>query len=433
MNEAIEFLMLTNDHNRKSERSEVSEELIASVKENLLHRWPPAPNEVLFESILKDTPRYGLRLRQIGNRHNGFVEIFEEVSNEINELVAFGVCWSKEHADEIWSMLTKVHLKELILPEQPTVPWIATHLYLTDTINDPDLLSWSGDLQRSIAWAIAPNGTEDQDIVQSQGMTQERTSPEKEQPTPRQPEPLLKRIIPHNSIEARLRRTKQWLRQITPLDDEGIAPLERVLTRRALKGEDFEPDGGGLWRAMDEAQLELRKILENKKKLTARKAAENYTQYITHLTIFSGDSRESPRSEVNDHDLAKFRATLLKHWPPKPGHTTITTLVPGEPNFRFRMRKVPDGNNAFVEIFATRRRKMPIISFGICWSEEHAPRIWSMLEEIESTGMPIPNRPGAPWIAVQIHPLQILLNPNVARWAGDFERLLGWAIAPLHS
>ena len=44
MNEAIEFLMMASGYNRKSERSEVGEGLIASVKRNLITHDPqPGP------------------------------------------------------------------------------------------------------------------------------------------------------------------------------------------------------------------------------------------------------------------------------------------------------------------------------------------------------------------------------------------------------
>ena len=302
-------------------------------------------------------------------------------------------------------MLREIHIKAFPFPDQPTVPWIATHLYLTDTINDPDLVSWSAALQRSIAWAIAPHDAEDHEIAESQGRTQEGTSQEDE--------PLLTQIIDADSVDALMRRAYHWAREA---------------------GENHDRFGKNyILQDLGISMEELYTLREKEEKRRQRNAAENHTQYITHLSLLSGHSTEAPRSELNDETLAKFRATKLKQWPPKIGHTIVTTLAPEFPEFGFRMRQAPDAHNAFVELFATRRSKKTLISFGICWSEEHAQRVWSMLEELDPPQTPMTNRPRAPWIAVHLHPLQMLQHPGVVLWAGAIEQILAWAIAPLDS
>ena len=114
----------------------------------------------------------------------------------------------------------------------------------------------------------------------------------------------------------------------------------------------------------------------------------------------------------------------------------VKSLAPYVPEYSIRMRKLPDRHNAFIEILSKRNKNRTLVSFGVCWSEQHAEEIWSLLEELQgSKGAigSIPERPKAPWIAVLPHLRQLSRDSKPLLWAGDLERVIAWAIAPLHS
>jgi len=436
MNTSLSFLMMSDGRIRQSPRSEVSEQVVARVRNKLLHQWPPPPGETLVRTVLKDTSRYGLIIRPVGNENNALVHLVEREDEKITKLVAFGVCWSEEHADEIWSMLKQVHLRALPLPKQPTVPWISTHLWPTPTIDDPGLLSWSAELQLSVAWAISPAASEHVDTAPSQQRTRKKRNAGKKTDAYPRCETLLTKIAEYDSEEGRVQIAKQRLKDTHFNADDVLTGLDPLLSRWIRNGGDPDLADEHLYQIVEGNLHVLNAILEEKDNRARTKAAQIPNRYITHLTLTTGHTRESPRSEVDDEFLATFRKRLLNQWPPRSGHTMVRSLAPYMPKYSIRMRKLPDRHNAVIEILSKRNKNRTFVSFGVCWSEQHAEKIWSLLEELEgSQGAigSIPERPKAPWIAVVPHVRQLLRDPKPLQWAGDFERVIAWAIAPLQS
>ena len=220
--------------------------------------------------------------------------------------------------------------------------------------------------------------------------------------------------------------------------DEVGTTLDPLVRRWIRNGGD--PDLGDepeqLQQIVEGNEHVLSDILEEATNRAGAKTAQIPNLYITHLTLSSGHTRESPRSEVDDEFLANFRKELLKEWPPRSGHTMVKSLAPNVPEYSFRMRKQPDRHNAFIEVFPKRNKNRTLISFGVCWSEQHAEKIWSLLEEVQGRELAlvsIPERPKAPWVVVVPHFTRLSRDPKPLEWAADFERVIAWAMAPLHS
>ena len=89
MNTSLSFLMMADGYVRQSPRSEVNEQVIAKVRDQFLHQWPPPPGELLVRTILKDTSRYGLIISPVRNQHNAIVEFFEREPEGKRRLVWF--------------------------------------------------------------------------------------------------------------------------------------------------------------------------------------------------------------------------------------------------------------------------------------------------------------------------------------------------------
>ena len=154
---------------------------------------------------------------------------------------------------------------------------------------------------------------------------------------------------------------------------------------------------------------------------------------INHLTLATGHSRISPRHEVNDEFLANMRKSMLRNWPPRKGGAGHVKMPEQFRSYKMAMRPQGDQHHVIAEIANSRVNsgKSPIITFGIAWSERHAARCWDVLRALHPAGLPLPGRPDAPWIGVHIDMELLIQDPELPTWAGDFERCLAWAIAPL--
>lgn len=143
---------------------------------------------------------------------------------------------------------------------------------------------------------------------------------------------------------------------------------------------------------------------------------------MIHLTVNSGHSRHSPRSEVSDGALAACRSLLA------PG----AHAVPGIPgDYSLKVTESPAGT-WFGTVF--RSRWHPLVSIAVAASDYFATGLWQEIERqyLRVTEMPgfrsadfaAPHQPeSTPWCAVIV----MLATPSEALWLGDFERCLAWA------
>jgi len=122
---------------------------------------------------------------------------------------------------------------------------------------------------------------------------------------------------------------------------------------------------------------------------------------LQHVTIQTGDIRESPRSEVSAEAVALLRVGFLP-----------SLMVP-----------VGQRCGDAVDVLA------PILSVGIGWFDPGAARLWRDL-----AGKQWPGEPARPWVADRIEPGILALDDDaagdVALWSADMARCLAWAVLP---
>ncbi len=129
-----------------------------------------------------------------------------------------------------------------------------------------------------------------------------------------------------------------------------------------------------------------------------------------HLTLLTGHTRESPRSEVADHVIDVLRPWLA------PGTHPITQ-VPG--GYSLVVPVVERGYLATVQ-----QGRVPIASIGVAADEGEAEIVWPALVELQrAVAEPVATRPATtPWCAVAL----LVVSPATSDWLGDFERCLAW-------
>ena len=135
---------------------------------------------------------------------------------------------------------------------------------------------------------------------------------------------------------------------------------------------------------------------------------------LTHLTITTGDSRPSPRSEVTDETLQVLRPLVERV---AAGERVEVPWV--EP--RCVMTGAREGSALVVTVWGpplVEGLEVPLVTFGVAPREDDAAGLW---EALQGTGA----RPAAPWCAVRIYP-SVGLHPEAVGWLGDFERCVAW-------
>lgn len=145
---------------------------------------------------------------------------------------------------------------------------------------------------------------------------------------------------------------------------------------------------------------------------------------LHHYTLNTGDTRTSPRSEVNDEAIAAL-SYLTAHGGQLP-----------DPFTAFRVEVHPAHGGA---VFTISRGREPIVTCGLSWSEPGAAETWQAMEQLYlglSDAMPQlfapaaePQKPQSlPWLTVLLLPSLLTTARADIAWLADFERCLAWAI-----
>jgi hypothetical protein len=153
--------------------------------------------------------------------------------------------------------------------------------------------------------------------------------------------------------------------------------------------------------------------------------------HIRHITLSTGHSRDSYRSEVSD-EAVDVCADLIARI--TADHTSEPVRIPGVGDYYISGRSA-DGcllatvwSGQPVPSLHDPSVPAPICTIGVAARERHGDRLWRMLHQWGE--MPIvtdPDRcPPAPWIGVALD-AGIIAHLGAAHWLGDFERCLGWA------
>jgi len=150
---------------------------------------------------------------------------------------------------------------------------------------------------------------------------------------------------------------------------------------------------------------------------------------LQHVTIQTGDIRESPRSEVSAEAVALLRVGFLPSLMVPVGQRCGPAVdVPGFAGYQLRRWRV-FGTGASRFTLSAGEVLAPILSVGIGWGDPGAARLWRDL-----AGKQWPGEPARPWVADRIEPGILALDDDaagdVALWSADMARCLAWSVLP---
>ena len=151
--------------------------------------------------------------------------------------------------------------------------------------------------------------------------------------------------------------------------------------------------------------------------------------YITHITLSTGHSRHSPRSEVSDDALSAL-APWLDHAVisgqreplPVPELSHFSAHVTNDQGLLLCTMYGPSGPHRASKPYAG--DTIPIVTIGVAQSIRRGQELWALMRT--QFGAADIQKPPEPWCAAAILP-GITAYPGMAEWLGDFERCLAWA------
>ncbi len=134
--------------------------------------------------------------------------------------------------------------------------------------------------------------------------------------------------------------------------------------------------------------------------------------YIWHVTLQSGHSRRSMRSEIDDGVIDEL-APLLESDGERP-----MPRIAGR-----RLRITRSGRTLLATVFAG---SAPICTIGVAGRSRGAARLWQALHDgAHELATHADDQPAAPWCAARLE-VGLVMYPEDATWLGDFERCLAW-------
>lgn len=143
---------------------------------------------------------------------------------------------------------------------------------------------------------------------------------------------------------------------------------------------------------------------------------------LTHITLNSGHSRESPRSEVRS-DIIKMMRPLLRR-----ALKGERVPVPSKPGWT--INGGVEGSACVVTVWAgVGSDAVPVVSVGVAGGRNGSDTTWRMLHSM-SSGSPLVTSPEAmpsiPWCGVALLVGAALVPREELGWLGDFERVIAW-------
>lgn len=154
---------------------------------------------------------------------------------------------------------------------------------------------------------------------------------------------------------------------------------------------------------------------------------QKHMQHIQHLTVNTGHSTMSPRSEVSDAIIALVQRELLPH---------AEFAIPGvRAGWSVKLTRM-----ATAGMFSIFHCGVPIVTCGLAMDARASDLVWRQLMSLHSLSsgcretMPEdwplePSQPrSVPWLGVVLLPTVAIVPPEDLGWLGDFERCLAWAI-----
>lgn len=145
-------------------------------------------------------------------------------------------------------------------------------------------------------------------------------------------------------------------------------------------------------------------------------------QTLTHVTLQSGHSRASPRSEVSDEIVELLRPYVA-------GVVEGRTMpVPGRPGFQ--MSGAAAEGCLLVTVWATisdtEGERAPVLTTGV-GAGECAGHVWRQMHDGRTGDCRTDpaESPATPWVADRLE-VGAGLHPEALQWTGDLARCLAW-------
>ena len=139
------------------------------------------------------------------------------------------------------------------------------------------------------------------------------------------------------------------------------------------------------------------------------------TRYLHHVTLNTGHSRRSYRSEVSDVAVAAVQDSLTRALAASGARAMI---LPG-----YDLTAAAQGQALVATIW---REQTPLVTLGVALNSRSGAGLWPMLHAgttgLMTAGTP---RPPAPWLAARIEPS--VSDVTALHWIADYERVLAWA------
>lgn len=141
-------------------------------------------------------------------------------------------------------------------------------------------------------------------------------------------------------------------------------------------------------------------------------------RYLEHLTLTTGHSRRSPRSEVPDEVVSTLRL-----WLDRALAGGDMEPLPGDLEQRFGAVAVK-GAGLIVTLYNLELgAPVGIVKFGVAGRSRHSRECWKILTSVAATDA---KQPAVPWCAAVLYPAAFDCIDDLP-WVGDFERCVAWA------
>lgn len=134
---------------------------------------------------------------------------------------------------------------------------------------------------------------------------------------------------------------------------------------------------------------------------------------IEHVTVTTGASRLSPRSEVSDAVVTLIRTALAEHDGRLADTGWMIDLIP-----------YPPGGHVYDLIYRGSR----IARCWLCMDAEAADDIWLSATAGAPAGTRLHRPVTMPWLAAGLMEGAVSAGPDALMTAGDLERCVAWAL-----
>lgn len=152
------------------------------------------------------------------------------------------------------------------------------------------------------------------------------------------------------------------------------------------------------------------------------------TSYLHHVTLTTGHSRRSYRSECNDRLLAQLAPIVAEC--ERDGVAELPS-----PTGLMHLTRIADSDrpSRHVAIWAISEPQGPaLVTIAMAMTDRAGAGVWRGLHaghgEPTALASDPTTAPPAPWLAVILHVPAMIPNPHPAiEWLGDAERCIAWA------